>query len=829
MECLRDTRGNSANMPDLSTFHSTHCSSTLCLCSGTRIDHNCTTAVHLTRDLHHMRWMLENGADVEVEDVEGQRPIHYAVSDGPVELVELLIQHGANIDAADINGNRPLHYAARYGLIDVVPLLIKHGAKMNVQNIVGKTPLHIAVKCKQSDVILFLLKEGADVSLTDFWRNTPLHYVTSEQLTYDEVAECIITQTKKCQHLLIRNAFGITALSHMAAHGILDYLSDRNRCCIMTLVAELVFVDCNGNTPLHRVVGVYEHLKIYSDSSDVAKTVEFMLKRGADINAQNNDGLTPLHVACGKPAMEACLQCANDQSFTTVDKRGRNFWHLLFLSLNKDIFGLANTPDTIWPMISASDSKYNDDDLCRTPLHYACMSRNIYEENELHEEFIDKCSKKHIDKRDKFGKTALHYAVMKRNFDLMESLRSKKADDTLRDNFEKSAYEYMDNRSLTAVHSLLLQFPRIFLNDEFYSTSVCVCQCFFDQTHIAESSKAKLRRHKIGASDVLSMFYGCRADYYDVVRDKTMSMIGLREIWERVFDRMPSSTLFECYSLDILTNDKVSTTSVQSPTMFAAIQSEVDKAMDYLAKEISAKDGRFACEIFHVGSAYEGTKIGCCGEFDFNFVLTDVSKSCTVCYSPESPPGFVLLKASTPSYDEELFNNNGTLNTRIVKFKFETLVNQVLSLFSFCVNTGFEFFDSCENPLEFLPTSSKVNMRIKLAFTTPVNGCHVPHDISVDVVPTLRVDDWWPEEIHKKKLCQSGECMIVFTQPQNKYSWIGWTEPHGFISFARAESRLLRNCPNVIKAAFMIVKCMCMQLNLKRQLFSSHVIKTALL
>ena len=211
-------------------------------------------------------------------------------------------------------------------------------------------------------------------------------------------------------------------------------------------------------------------------------------------------------------------------------------------------------------------------------------------------------------------------------------------------------------------------------------------------------------------------------------------------------------------------------------------------------------------------------------------MLTDLSRRCEVCYSPESPPGFVLLKASTPEYDEELFDNSGLLNTRLVKFKFETLVKQILSSFSFYEATGFEFIDPVLDYFAPTPgtTSTKVNTQIKLEFTKPVDGCHVPHHISVDVVPALRIDGWWPDDMHRKDLCQTGDCLIVFTQPQIKYPWIGWTEPYGFISFARAESRLFRDYyPPVIRAACMVVKRMSKYF-CQYEFFSSHVIKTAL-
>jgi len=87
-----------------------------CLSSGSHAGFISNTAVHLTTYVHCIRLLLENGADIEVENADGLRPIHWAVRTGSVELVELLIQHGANVDAADVFGNRPLHEAACHGL-----------------------------------------------------------------------------------------------------------------------------------------------------------------------------------------------------------------------------------------------------------------------------------------------------------------------------------------------------------------------------------------------------------------------------------------------------------------------------------------------------------------------------------------------------------------------------------------------------------------------------------------------------------------------------------------------------------------------------------------
>ena len=346
---------------------------------------------------------------------------------------------------------------------------------------------------------------------------------------------------------------------------------------------------------------------------------------------------------------------------------------------------------------------------------------------------------------------------------------------------------------------------------------------FADTSSAVQESIAKMHetvRNLACDLYVLNTWQGCRYDYTDVTGRTPV-------VLEQVGDQRL------CKQENFSTNNDESAAKSTS-CMFAAIQTHVNSAMEELAKAITEHDNRFACEVIPVGSSHEGTKIGCCDEFDYNFVLTNLSSICKVCYSPESPPGFVLLKASTPVYDEDmkdLFDQNGLLNTRILKFKFETLAKQVLSLAKFCDLTDFEFIDPVSTDdlgLTRGNVAAKLNAQIKLTFTKPVNKCHVLHAVSVDIVPALHINDWWPDDARQTELCNAGDCQIVFTQPQNKYPWIGWTEPHGFISFARAESRLLRECRPVVKAAYMVVKRMS-QYFCQYKFFSSHVIKMALL
>jgi len=478
-------------------------------------------------------------------------------------------------------------------------------------------------------------------------------------------------------------------------------------------------------------------------------------------------------------------------------------------------------------MIVTSDAKYSVDDLNRTPLHYACMDRNpsIAHWNWLAKEFIEQFSNEHINKQDRFGRTALHYAAISGNSELKDLLKTKKADDTIQDNYQKTGkeYEVMRNKFNTKMSQLRLTKSSSFIARHHRDISACIQNCLADCSNIVKQRKTKL--HKAlqdvcgfcdKASYVLNVWHGCRYDYRNVTCGQLVAP-------EQDDDQQL------CKQKDFVTNDDER--APEPTTVFAAIQTRVNIAMEELAKAITEHDRhRFACKVIPVGSAHEGTKIGCCGEFDYNFVLTNLSSVCKVCYSPESPPGFVLLKASTPVYDEDLndlFDQNGILNTRIVKFKFETLAKQVLSSASFCERTGFEYTDPVSTGYIGPPpgnVAAKLHLKIKLIFTKPVNECHVPHAISVDIVPALRINDWWPDNARKKELCRADDCLIAFTQPQSKYPWIGWTEPHGFISFAQAESRLLRECHPAAKAAYTVVKRMS-EYFCQYEFFSSHFIK----
>lgn len=76
-----------------------------------------------------VRFLLDNGADVNIRDMWGWSPLHLAVEQGYEKIAEQLLDRGADIDALDALKRSPLEFAtSQYLQPDMAFLLIKRGA-----------------------------------------------------------------------------------------------------------------------------------------------------------------------------------------------------------------------------------------------------------------------------------------------------------------------------------------------------------------------------------------------------------------------------------------------------------------------------------------------------------------------------------------------------------------------------------------------------------------------------------------------------------------------------------------------------------------------------
>ena len=107
------------------------------------------------------------GLDPNVGGLKG-RPILLAyVWRDDKERTEKLLAHGADVKLQDADGDTALHGAAQNGNVEIMRLLLDKGANANVKNKLGGTPLMWAAVFGHDDAARLLLSRGADASLKD--------------------------------------------------------------------------------------------------------------------------------------------------------------------------------------------------------------------------------------------------------------------------------------------------------------------------------------------------------------------------------------------------------------------------------------------------------------------------------------------------------------------------------------------------------------------------------------------------------------------------------------------------------------------------------------
>ncbi|CVL06292.1 related to ankyrin [Fusarium mangiferae] len=318
----------------------------------------------LTKNKEIVELLVDNGADINARCDEGVS-LHISVEDGSDEITELLISRGADVSVVDGDGRTALNVASMIGNTKVARQLIDSGADVSHETRDGFTPLSMACSRGHVELAKLLIKSGADVNqvLANGYR--PLFQAVWHNQS--ELAELLIDEGAELLDGFQLDGRMFSLLSVAAGKGYLN--------TVKTLISK-------GVNPMDArpllLAASYGGCGGFSDfidenpgfpRSDYHQVLQLLLQSGADVNASDELGHSPLYMASHYGFTDAVETLIKNGAY--MDIKSASGETPLHCGSRRGHFAVAQ-------LLMQNGADIGSKDNCgRTPLHHACRSGNL--------------------------------------------------------------------------------------------------------------------------------------------------------------------------------------------------------------------------------------------------------------------------------------------------------------------------------------------------------------------------------------------------------------------------------------------------------------------
>ena len=242
--------------------------------------------------------MIRAGADVNEAQLDGTRPVHWAVYRVDYDLLAQLIAKKAKVDVVNEFGYTPLAEATKQGDARMVKMLLDAGSGTEGANTDGQTALMTAIKSGDLAVFQMLIDAGAQVNVVEKVQDqTPLMWAAAATRNGAEMVKVLIAKGASVNARARFNDWPSQITSEPRAqyhsYGGLTPLLYAARVGCLACVEALVNAKADVNLPTPEGASPMM-IALDNNNNDVAK---FLLEHGGNPNVWDVYGRTALYIA----------------------------------------------------------------------------------------------------------------------------------------------------------------------------------------------------------------------------------------------------------------------------------------------------------------------------------------------------------------------------------------------------------------------------------------------------------------------------------------------------------------------------------------------------
>lgn len=312
---------------------------------------------------------------LDVGEKNGYTVLHLSSMMKPPISLKYLLSKNPDINKRNNDQRSSLLLAVIYDNYDALKLLCDHKAEVNISDVSGVSPLHYAAKikaAKDSDnetlIIDLLLEYGGNIECLDFYERSPLVWAVCS----NNIAKMNHLITKGA-NIYAKDAGGLSVLHYATSNGNIDII----RILLEEYKFDIETLDNNKCSAL-----------MYACSYTKSDVIQFLLEKGANVNAEDCKRRNGAHFASGKGDLN---------NLEILHKFNCNLWKL--------------NQDSNYPLHEAAYKGHFD------VLEF--LINNLNQENNYHSI---------INHKNSNGQTALHLATVKDNVKICSILLDHGAD-----------------------------------------------------------------------------------------------------------------------------------------------------------------------------------------------------------------------------------------------------------------------------------------------------------------------------------------------------------------------------------------------------------------